>query len=161
MDPEYHQLSTQMNPDCHKMSTKLDSDLHPWICSGWPSWLLRRFLGRNTSSLVTISTFLIILQQTATLKQSLGWGLHRPHLPFLFPERFLKVHSESDMSHINSIFEGLLRAGRVITNASFCANRHARQSLVQLGRAENLQRLHWRGFGQSRPWTSQRHNPWL
>jgi len=27
-----------------------------------------------------------------------GWGLHRPHLPFLFPERFLEVYSEQDVS---------------------------------------------------------------
>ena len=47
-------------------------------------------------------------------------------------------------------FEGVLGAGYIIANTPQRTDRHARESLVQLGRTENLQRLHWGGSGQ--PW---------
>ena len=46
----------QMTLNCRR---QIDPDHNPKICPDWPNWLLLLFLGRNTSSLVTISPFLI------------------------------------------------------------------------------------------------------
>ena len=32
----------------------------------------------------------------------LGWGLHRPHLPFLHPERFLDLYPQDSISVPNN-----------------------------------------------------------
>ena len=33
----------------------------------------------------------------------LGWGLHRPHLPFLFPEEFLAHYPEEEVLHQSTV----------------------------------------------------------
>ena len=75
----------QITIDCPR---QIDVDHHPKICPGWLNWLLLLFLGRNTSSLVPISPFLIWhLNKKQCCSQQSFWidRLGTPQTPSALP----------------------------------------------------------------------------
>ena len=129
-------------------------------CSSWGGTLL--LWSQSHPFLFDILTwFYVNVLESRELFEIIRLGT--PQTPSALPFSWALLRGSFWAWHVllTRFFEGLLWAGRIITKASLCTSRHARKSLVQLGGTENLQRLHWRGFGKSWSRTNQCHNPWL
>ena len=121
------------------------------------------FFGPNFTSPSTSQRLTLTFDYYQLCFDPRTFATHRlgaPQAPSAFPlSRTLpRGFSKNEKSCMIKIFEGLLRAGCIFTNASFCPDRHAWQGLVQLGGVEILRGLYGGGFGKSWPRPNQRHN---